>query len=952
MKRKFIFRLIAGGVVSTTLFTGMPLRAKGEWRQDSQGNYYFNEGNGFSSGWRNIDGSVYYFDSNGVMQKGWINYEDQWYFFDNYGVLKTGWINYNNNWYYTDSAGRMQTGIINVNGKTYCLAENGVMQTKNLIIDGQFYTIGNNGEVAGSLAPNPDKVFDYNGNCIQSLGKDNENIKSPIEQLHMNKISDESEIGDYDAPTRKFKITFRDYNGEEIESKTVKEGSSINVIDADSREGYEFVEWNTKSDGNGKAYDEGDKVKVTSDINLYAIYKYIEETTLVNSIEIKGDKEVEIGKEKQLTAVVKPGNADNTEVKWSVVNGTGEATIDSNGMITGVKEGSVTVKAEAADSSGKSQEYPVSVVPAKVSISKLTISAENNENTISTNGGTLQMKANISPENASNDQLSWNIVDRNGNKVTGIASVDSNGLVTAISNTESDDPIYVVAKATDGSGAISNQYEIKITNQTAKVNSIIINSSSRYLVIKDGGELQLTATDNNDKEVQVKWTVDDSSKAEISSTGLLKGISQGNVTVRATYDNGDGNIETAKMTFKVIQPVTQVDIAAENESALAINTQGGSLKLIAKLFGENGTVATNHEVRWAIDTDNSTGEATINELTGKITAIRNGEVKVIATPRDIYKIGESEITGSVIINISNQEVPVNRITLYREDDGNKTEFTDSNNLEVYLGGTTTKAQVVLSAKTFAKRNEDTPDIQKVEWSFEDGSTQIKSAKIEKIDDADDPNKIRLNVSKPGKITIKAKVTNTSGSQVVESRTITVKKYISGITFNPEVKQVTAGNPVGAYTVEAIVDGVDLSDESNITNDLYEWSIVGSEENASINDNINIKPTAKNGQLIISKSINIKKQGTVKVRVKALDGSGKSAEQTLNIMPYPHKVVINSDKLMIDVDENLVLSALVEKQETDNPHIQPIQGVIWSIPTDRSEERRVGKECRSRWSPYH
>ena len=24
----------------------------------------------------------------------------------------------------------------------------------------------------------------------------------------------------------------------------------------------------------------------------------------------------------------------------------------------------------------------------------------------------------------------------------------------------------------------------------------------------------------------------------------------------------------------------------------------------------------------------------------------------------------------------------------------------------------------------------------------------------------------------------------------------------------------------------------------------------------------------------------------------------------------------------------------------------------SLPKDRSEERRVGKECRSRWSPYH
>ena len=26
--------------------------------------------------------------------------------------------------------------------------------------------------------------------------------------------------------------------------------------------------------------------------------------------------------------------------------------------------------------------------------------------------------------------------------------------------------------------------------------------------------------------------------------------------------------------------------------------------------------------------------------------------------------------------------------------------------------------------------------------------------------------------------------------------------------------------------------------------------------------------------------------------------------------------------------------------------------LWLLFDDRSEERRVGKECRSRWSPYH
>ena len=28
------------------------------------------------------------------------------------------------------------------------------------------------------------------------------------------------------------------------------------------------------------------------------------------------------------------------------------------------------------------------------------------------------------------------------------------------------------------------------------------------------------------------------------------------------------------------------------------------------------------------------------------------------------------------------------------------------------------------------------------------------------------------------------------------------------------------------------------------------------------------------------------------------------------------------------------------------------GPVTSTPPPRSEERRVGKECRSRWSPYH
>ena len=30
----------------------------------------------------------------------------------------------------------------------------------------------------------------------------------------------------------------------------------------------------------------------------------------------------------------------------------------------------------------------------------------------------------------------------------------------------------------------------------------------------------------------------------------------------------------------------------------------------------------------------------------------------------------------------------------------------------------------------------------------------------------------------------------------------------------------------------------------------------------------------------------------------------------------------------------------------------VRHVLLAVDTTRSEERRVGKECRSRWSPYH
>src|SRR3712207_7562699 len=46
--------------------------------------------------------------------------------------------------------------------------------------------------------------------------------------------------------------------------------------------------------------------------------------------------------------------------------------------------------------------------------------------------------------------------------------------------------------------------------------------------------------------------------------------------------------------------------------------------------------------------------------------------------------------------------------------------------------------------------------------------------------------------------------------------------------------------------------------------------------------------------------------------------------------------------------------LADPRLVHEPELDPLPGVLARDRPDqaRSEERRVGKECRSRWSPYH
>ena len=72
---------------------------------------------------------------------------------------------------------------------------------------------------------------------------------------------------------------------------------------------------------------------------------------------------------------------------------------------------------------------------------------------------------------------------------------------------------------------------------------------------------------------------------------------------------------------------------------------------------------------------------------------------------------------------------------------------------------------------------------------------------------------------------------------------------------------------------------------------------------------------------------------------------KSRDLQLTIDP------LSSTPLYQQVYES-IRQQIIEGALTEGDYLPSIKGATETHSDDRSEERRVGKECRSRWSPYH
>lgn len=246
---------------------------------------------------------------------------------------------------------------------------------------------------------------------------------------------------------------------------------------------------------------------------------------------------------------------------------------------------------------------------------------------------TVKLNATVLPENADNKNVHFTSDN------DAVATVDDNGLVTALSSGEA-----VITVITED-GKKTAQCKITVEKEIIQLKTITITNAPAEL--EKGAQVQLGIKyipDNTTQSKSVEWKTSDASVAVVSSTGLVTAKKAGTVTITAV-SKADSSIQS-KVTIKVLSHITGVTVTGPS-GTLYTDTK---YKFTAKITPDDTT--DNKTVIWSVSDSNIAQIATDGTLSFK----KAGTVDVIATVKATSSntiIKKLTVTGvKRVINVS------------------------------------------------------------------------------------------------------------------------------------------------------------------------------------------------------------------------------------------------------------------------------------------------------------
>lgn len=329
-------------------------------------------------------------------------------------------------------------------------------------------------------------------------------------------------------------------------------------------------------------------------------------------------------------------DGQRTEAAWKSSK-TSIATV-KDGVVTFIKDGTVTITATAADKRKASVTVKASKLAQKVEIT----SADHFE---VASGKSITLKASL--ENASSNKVTWSIVSGSA-----WAKINTKGKLTAEKNIVSAKPVVVRATAADGSGKKLEKTvtvrplstAVQIYSRDEATGAMLLNVDSREMQenllgivrtnttfvwdMEKKPELKLSAkvypyseNDENRRSVQgVKWSSSSQKVASVAPDGTITCNRAGTTTITATAADGSGRKAAFKLT--VVKKMTSLKLPEGGYIA------GGKKLTLQPTISPADT--TNKKLTWKVTGGNGAGYAWMSGNgvlnTRKVTAPKTVEV--------------------------------------------------------------------------------------------------------------------------------------------------------------------------------------------------------------------------------------------------------------------------------------------------------------------------------------
>ncbi len=322
-------------------------------------------------------------------------------------------------------------------------------------------------------------------------------------------------------------------------------------------------------------------------------------TINVTDVTLDETATVYLGQTTTLVATVTPNDATNKAVTWSSSDET-VATVDANGVVTGVKLGTATITVTTVDGN-KTATCDVTV--ENVSITSITLSESSL--TLSLEDDPVELVASYLPANATNVQITWS---SDNEKVATVV----NGIVT---------PVGVgTANITAANGSINDVCVVTVS--AISVTGVRLDKELLELSVGGSSVLKATVLPANATNTNCTWSSSNEGVATVAN-GIVSAEAAGECTITVTTEDGNKTATCAVTVKANTIAVTGVTISPADSKSVALNE---SLTFTATVAP---STATTKDVTWS-----SSDESVATITNGVVTLKKAGTTTITVTTVD------------------------------------------------------------------------------------------------------------------------------------------------------------------------------------------------------------------------------------------------------------------------------------------------------------------------------